>query len=266
MKEKKKVFTLLSAVGLAVTLFAQSAGAITYGEPDNGKHKNVGALIVEENGEKRHICTGTLIDSDTFLTASHCTADLPDNNTVWISFDEDVDPITNQTLYAGHAITNPAYNQAQSDTGDIAVVQLVKPIKGIMPAKLTAAGLFDQMAAKGQMNDQTFTAVGYGVQDPVNQPGGAEFPYDGLKRVSVSQFSALNKTWLRLSQNDAAGDSGTCYGDSGGPNFLGSGDEETDMVAGITITGDSMCKSTNVIFRLDTSSARDFLKNFVKLP
>jgi hypothetical protein len=42
------------------------------------------------------------------------------------------------------------------------------------------------------------------------------------------------------------GDDGTCYGDSGGPNFLGAGAMETNIVAATTITGDLMCRATNV--------------------
>jgi hypothetical protein len=66
--------------------------------------------------------------------------------------------------------------------------------------------------------------------------------------------------------NPAHGDGGTCYGDSGGPNFLGAGADETDIVAGTTITGDYMCKATNVDYRVDTPSARAFLGNYVSLP
>jgi secreted trypsin-like serine protease len=57
-----------------------------------------------------------------------------------------------------------------------------------------------------------------------------------------------------------------CYGDSGGPNFLGSGSGETNIIAGTTITGDTPCHSTNVDYRLDTPSARSFLRNYVTLP
>jgi len=64
-----------------------------------------------------------------------------------------------------------------------------------------------------------------------------------------------------ISENPATGNGGTCYGDSG-PNFLGS----TDVIAATTITGDSVCRSTNVDYRLDTVSARQFLAGFVALP
>jgi hypothetical protein len=62
--------------------------------------------------------------------------------------------------------------------------------------------------------------------------------------------------------NPSTGNGGTCYGDSGGPNFLGT----SQIIAGITITGDAVCRSTNVVYRLDTESARAFLSQYVTLP
>jgi hypothetical protein len=47
-----------------------------------------------------------------------------------------------------------------------------------------------------------------------------------------------------------------------GPNFLGT----SDVIAAITITGDAVCRSTNVDYRLDTESARAFLGQYVTLP
>jgi len=37
-------------------------------------------------------------------------------------------------------------------------------------------------------------------------------------------------------------------------------------VAGTTITGDFMCRATNVDYRMDTASARAFLGQYVTLP
>jgi len=77
---------------------------------------------------------------------------------------------------------------------------------------------------------------------------------------------AINPAWLRISQNPSTADGGTCYGDSGGPNFLGAGASETNIVAATTITGDVFCRATNVTYRTDTASARSFLSQFVTLP
>ena len=79
---------------------------------------------------------------------------------------------------------------------------------------------------------------------------------------SYETFAALNKTLLRLSQNPATDNGGACFGDSGGPNFL----HDSNKLVSITITGDSVCRATNVTYRLDTPSARAFLDDYVKLP
>ncbi|HEX8119291.1 MAG TPA: hypothetical protein VF521_18580, partial [Pyrinomonadaceae bacterium] len=98
------------------------------------------------------------------------------------------------------------------------------------------------------------------------QPGGPVIAYLDTREFSTASLNSINPGWLRLSQNPATGDGGACYGDSGGPNFIGAGATETNIVAATTITGDSMCKATNVAYRLDTPAAREFLAGFVALP
>jgi hypothetical protein len=251
---------------LVLVLVAGPAGAITYGQPDGNGHPNVGAVMAEwrEPGTIESLCTGTLISPTVFLTAAHCTAFLESEGItdVWVTFDPDL--TVPNTLIPGTMHTNPKFNQRQADTGDLAVITFDAPVPGITPATLPPAGRFNRKPA--ELRGQRFTAVGYGATEPTRGGGAPEFP-DPMERLfSVSSFSALNKAWLRLSQNAATGDSGTCFGDSGGPNFLGAGAGETSMIAGVTITGDSMCVSTNVIYRLDTTPARDFLGDFVTLP
>jgi hypothetical protein len=85
-----------------------------------------------------------------------------------------------------------------------------------------------------------------------------------MRQQVTGSFDSLNNAWLRLSQNPSTGDGGTCYGDSGGPNFLG--DVTSDLLVATTITGDSVCRATNVDYRLDTTDARSFLGQFVDLP
>jgi hypothetical protein len=88
--------------------------------------------------------------------------------------------------------------------------------------------------------------------------------YDDVRQQTHGSYNALENAWLKLSQNPSTGNGGTCYGDSGGPNFLG-GSSSRLLVAN-TISGDSVCRSTNVDYRLDTPDARSFLGEYVALP
>ena len=82
------------------------------------------------------------------------------------------------------------------------------------------------------------------------------------QNATIPVINALTKQWLKMSQNAAHGDSGACYGDSGGPTFLGAAPNDGDTVLAVTTTGDSPCYSTNVSARTDSRSARAFLRTF----
>jgi len=253
--------------------------AITYGFVDiTNAFGNTGAFIVKApSGRIFPICSGTLIAPDVFLSASHCTLffeqDLaPAGYTAFVSFDNPIpfaDLTSNSTtlVHVTQVVSNPGYNRAQSDPGDIAVL-LVNPQQtgGITPAVLPSAGLLDQLVAKNGLKNSVYTAVGYGVQNRVTG-GGTPF-FQDLNPVprmyAFSSFNSLNGGYIRLSQNPSTGNGGTCFGDSGGPNFLNV--EGTRTLVAITITGDSVCRSTNVDLRLDTESARAFLAPYVSLP
>ena len=241
---------------LLVSAFAATALAITYGQFDGNRHPQVGALVGEFSSGTYPYCSGTLISPTVFLTAAHCNLG---TSRVYVTFDPKFS--TKSKLYAGTYYFDTQYNWRQDDTHDIAVVVFDKPINGITPARLPEANQLDALSV-----NQKFTVVGYGGQEPVNQPGGPVIGYLDTREFSVASLNSINPTWLRLSQNQATGDSGACYGDSGGPNFLGAGAAETNIVAGTTITGDVFCKATNVIYRTDTASARNFLSHFVSLP
>jgi len=260
---------LVLLTGLLTLMLAAPAQAITNGTADTGRHPNVGALVAADwyrPGQKDVLCTGTLISPTVFLTAAHCTTYLESLgiSQVWVSFDEQFS--STAKLYEGRMYSHPLYGHDEHDSHDIAVIVLRQAVKGITPARLPTAGLFDQMKSAGTLSSQLFTNVGYGGQERALEPGGPSFSYNDAREVSVSAFDALNDTYMRLSQNAATGDAGTCYGDSGGPQFLGAGSTETNIVVTTTITGDSQCVSTNVTYRLDTASARAFLAQFVTLP
>ena len=267
MSMSRQVFKIFSVtIALIVVLAAVGAvGAITYGQPDGSGHPNVGALLTTDRaGNLYPYCSGTLIAPNVFLTAAHCNISAyTGNNDVMVTFDTRVEMGVPPTTYAGQFVGNPQYSQKQDDPHDIAVVLLTNvKLPDLTPAKLPQAGQFDDL--KQNSKNQTFTPVGYGGQEPVPTPGqGIVIDYLDIRQYSTSSLNAVNKAWLRLSQNPATGDGGTCYGDSGGPNFLGSGGEETDVVAAITITGDAICRATNVVYRLDTPDVRAFLGQYV---
>jgi secreted trypsin-like serine protease len=253
--------------------------AITYGFVDaTNAFSNTGAFIVTApSGRIFPICSGTLIAPDVFLTASHCTVYFEQNlapagYTAFVSFDNpipfgDLTSKSTKLVAVTQVVSNPGYNQAQSDSGDIAVLLVdSRQTRGITPAVLPAAGLLDQLAAQNGLKNSVFTAAGYGVQNRVTG-GGTPF-FQDLNPVprmySFSSFDSLNGGYIRLSQNPSTGNGGTCFGDSGGPNFLNV--DGTRTLVAITITGDSVCRSTNVDLRLDTESARAFLAPYVSLP
>jgi len=253
--------TLISTViALCAALALATAGsAITNGMPDGNGHPEVGALLAPQaySDGTWAACSGTLISSQVFLTAAHCDLGV---TRLAVTFASSYQAGVSKT-YVGTWHADPNFDQAQSDPHDLAVVVLDKPVTGIAPARLPKEG-----SLAGLSGDQKFTSVGYGAQSVTNGPGGKTFHYADVRFVAVGTLNSITPAWLRISQNLSTGNGGTCYGDSGGPNFLGAGSSETNIVAGVTITGDTPCRSTNVDYRVDTASARAFLGQYVTLP
>jgi secreted trypsin-like serine protease len=254
---------------------------ITSGFVDEAnRYGNVGAFIVQRtsDGQIFPICSGTLIAPTVFLTAAHCTAFyeielIPRGFTAGVSFDSPIgfgeltDLNGTRLIPVAQVVTNPNFNRAQNDPGDIGVLLLPPGLTpGITPAALPTLGLLDRLAARGSLRDAVFTAVGYGVQNRVVGRGTPFFQdLNPIPRMfAFSSFNALSPGYLRLSQNPAIGAGGTCFGDSGGPNFLDL--DGTQVLAATTVTGDAVCRATNVDYRLDIASARAFLGRFVTLP
>ena len=251
----------LFAAGIAATallVLATGAGAITNGAPDGNGHPEVGALLAQQafSDGTWEECSGTLISPTVFLTAEHCDEGV---SRVAVTFDSSYAYPTG-TTYWGTWHGDPNYNKTNSNPQDLAVVVLDNPVTGIQPARLPAAG-----SLSGLTGSQRFTSVGYGAQSVTSGKGGKTFHYADVRYVATGTLNAVTPSWLRISQNASTGNGGTCYGDSGGPNFLGAGASETNIVAGTTISGDTPCRSTNVDYRLDTPSARSFLGQFVSL-
>ena len=251
-------------------LIPQSAHAIVYGVPDDGEHPNVGSFVVQftdpETGEVGlfQLCTGTLIDSDVVLSASHCFVGLPPTLTnitftldEVIDADEDGEVDADVELLSGTPVPHPLFaTGGANNTFDVAVFQLDDPVTGVTPAALPEAGALSDRS----LRSETFTAVGYGLVRETNRQSSQAF-LPGTQRMKVDQgLLSVTKAWANFSMNLATGNGGTCYGDSGGPHFLG------DVVVALTITGDVPCKALDKTYRLDTPWSREFLSQFVAVP
>jgi hypothetical protein len=261
----RKLLPIVAVVAM-LAIAAPLAQAITFGQPDGSQHPNVGAMIVLEPDGKLYLyCSGTLIAPKVFLTAAHCTAAAAAYGAaphdVWVTFDP-VWEAGKSRLYRGTYHLNPDYGHDASDPHDVAVITLDKAIKRIDPAELPTAGLLTRMDKAHELKDQQFVAVGYGTFRDDKTGGPHALDGYGERYYAEQAFEALKPSWLQLSMNPSTGSGGTCYGDSGGPHFLG----DSEIVASLTVTGDAWCRATDVTYRLDTASARAYLSQFVTLP
>lgn len=261
----------LGAIGVGVAM------GIVYGDPDDGEHPHVGSMVINfthpEEGELfLQWCTGTLVEgagnaagSDVFLTAAHCVAGLddilPEDATVLVTFDEVISP--NGNFFTGAIHFDPRFgSHGMADLFDMAVI-VFDGSTGIRPyGILPEVGLLDDMKADHTLKNQTFTAVGYGNVRETRRGAFSEILRNARRNKADQSFLSLTKAWITLSMNEATGNGGTCYGDSGGPHFL----KDSNVFVSLTVTGDTVCKATDKTYRLDTESARDFLADWVVLP
>jgi Trypsin len=277
-----KLSSLLAALLLVVSSSPVPVQAITNGFPDTtNTFSNVGTVFaVGTDGQAYQLCSGTLISPTVFLTVAHCALYFndflaPEGFRLYMSFGNPI-PIlgltdVNTLIPVTQIIPNPMYVQANdthpfnphhgSDPGDLAVIILpLRVTQGITPAVLPTLGLLDELAAKNALHGVLFTDVGYGSEDRF---GNRSNPMPRM--FAFSAFRALTPGFLQLSINPTLNNGGACFGDSGGPDFLPV-DGKLILMSVNSVGGDHVCRATSGNYRLDTATARDFLKDFVTLP
>jgi hypothetical protein len=236
---KKVRFGALMLVMMLTLLFATTAGAVTDGELDGEGHPNTVLILMEVGGQPAFRCSGTLISPTVVLTAGHCTNNYPDEpySGMRIFTESDVDNGDNNYPFGGGRnsveakswAAHPLYETAPFFVHDVGVIVLKKPVRIAEYGALPTADQLDELATQRGLEDITFTSVGYGLQQitshvSVTAERVRYVAYPHLVQINVPGFTGDFS--MMLSNNHSTG--GTCFGDSGGPNFLG----DSNVVAG----------------------------------
>ncbi len=272
---KKMLFAVFSVMVL-LAVAVSPAGAVTDGELDGNAHPYVVLLLMEVNGAPAFRCSGTLLSATVLLTAGHCTNNFPGSpyTGMRVFTESDVQAgigTTNNYPFAGpnsvEAVSwaaHPLYETAPFFVHDVGVVILEEP--GVVLDEygtLPTVNQFDAFKTKRGLQDVSFTSVGYGLQ--ASFPDAASWKdqasrtryvaYPRLIQINVPGFTGDFS--MLLSNNANTG--GTCFGDSGGPNFLG----DSTVVAGITSFGvNGNCAGTGGVFRTDRQNVLDFIHTY----
>ena len=243
----KRIFCALVPSLLGVLLIANPAGAIIGGTPDGGGHPNTALILL--NG--RMLCTGVLISPTAVATAGHCTdIALSNGGTVQVTFDPA--PTASSTFYlAKELITAPEFTFDNPNQGtphappDLGVIILSKKVTGITPAPLPAIGTLDTV----NRSTTVFQAVGYGTY----AFEGSTAQIRPVRNVANVKLATGEGGVGPLTARFGSDGTATCFGDSGGPFFLGA-----TVVALTSYTTSSRCQSWGYATRLDTQYAHDF--------
>ncbi len=271
----RRLGALLGGVVFAASFLvaAQPASAIIGGQRDE-VHTNVGVVrFTTESGRFR--CTGTLIAPTVVLTAGHCTGETgssPATN-VYVSFNTDLplDPLAagitpaESAARAANYITGTAHPDPNwtgalsiAKQHDQGVVVLDAPATtkwpNITPAPLLPVGTLD--ANQGALKNQTFTLVGYGVDI-----GAKKAQIVVTERRSTTAFLKNVQSEVvvfQINDRDSKAGGGSCFGDSGGPTFLG-----PYVVGDASYVNSLTCNASGGYQRVDTDYSRAFLEQFL---
>ncbi|MHA2249362.1 MAG: trypsin-like serine protease [Candidatus Kariarchaeaceae archaeon] len=267
MKLKYKSLVLLVSFTLILGMIVPG-NAITDGELDNGRHPFVGIMVADmADGSPLWRCSGTLISPTVFLTAGHCTEYPTARATIWFEDDLHAEPdmygypFEGPTAVEGTTYTHPLYYDYAWFTHDLGVVVLDEPLYMDEYGELPELWQLNELNS-GRGHNAWFTAVGYGLQESGPLPSGRDVSMK-TRMVSYPELLQINTPGMTgdfsmiLTNNPTTG--GTCFGDSGGPNFI----EDSNVVAAVTSFGmNDNCAGFGGVYRVDGYDDLTWLANF----
>lgn len=270
--------TLVGLAGIiALSLGAVApATAITNGTLDGNAHPYVGIMVAQTStGAPLWRCSGTLLSSTVFLTAGHCTEAPAARVAIWFSPGPiplgtgypaaGANPCAGITGYPctgdarGTPHTHPSYNPNAFYLFDLGVVRLEAPYSLAQYGLLPTLNRLDSMRPGRR---STFTSVGYGLQRSFPTAAAWKNVAVRVRMVARPRLIQINTRFtgdfsILLSNNANTG--GTCFGDSGGPNFIGT----SRVIAGVTSYGRNLtCAGSGGVYRVDRADDLNWLATF----
>ncbi len=240
---------------------------ITNGELDGAGHPYVGLMVAQDNkGNPLWRCSGTLLNARIFLTAGHCTEAPAAHIEIWFAADVESGIPGNGYPFNGDVggtpHTHPQYNPNAFFLFDLGVVVLDNAMTMSSYGALPKLDVLDKLATQRGKQNVTFTAVGYGLQqiNPVFVQAERVRMFATPRLIQINGGIVGNFSLL-LSNNHSTG--GTCFGDSGGPDFIGN----TNVVGGVTSFGlNGNCAGTGGVYRVDRADDLNWLATFGVTP
>lgn len=258
----KRISATFGAFLLTLGLSVPPVFAITGGELDGEGHPSVGAVLAfVPNRPTPLLCTSVLVHPRVVLTAGHClhgfiARGVPANELV-VRFAPDFNAPGALDRAVADGFIHPDYvpgEERQPYQEDIAALILAEPVTDITPSRRAPLGFMEDLRGQGHTQ---MIRVGYGFQ--LDFPPPAYIPVDGLRRVSVSDLQAVLPSFLVMNGNQAAGNGGTCFFDSGGPAFWQDPATGEETVVSLVSWGAGQCLANDMSTRIDTLDAVAFI-------
>jgi hypothetical protein len=254
--------TMLATFALFGAMITPAA-AVTHGTLDGDGHPYVGLMVASIDGAPQWRCSGTLISPTLYLTAGHCTYGA-DHVEIWFDADMQTDAAGKGYPYTGEVsgtpYTHPQYDDNAFFLYDLGIVVLDEPVYRSVYGLLPGLDSLDTLKPGPR---SSFTSVGYGLQRAFPDAASWKDSAQKIRMVAHPQLLQINVPGftgdgsLLLSNNAKTG--GTCFGDSGGPNFLGDG----NTIAGVTSFGiNPTCGGTGGVYRVDRADDLNWIATF----